>query len=202
MSKFDLFTIFPKTLCISQEPGIEVDDEFISKINGYEFSHNEGNETSVRFDILEDETFDELRDHLTRQLNHYFHDILKVPEQVGFRFVTSWLNRTESGGYHHWHNHPNSFVSGVVNFTEANTVEFSSSQTVFPGWMPDYEEVNIHNAENLKMVMQKPGSSVIFPSSLMHSVPAHHEETTRLSLSFNVMLTGPVCTRGVNTLTI
>jgi hypothetical protein len=52
------------------------------------------------------------------------------------------------------------------------------------------------------MVMQKPGSSVIFPSSLMHSVPAHHEETTRLSLSFNVMLTGPVCTRGVNTLTI
>ena len=37
MSKFDLFTIFPKTLCISQEPGIEVDDEFISKINEYEF---------------------------------------------------------------------------------------------------------------------------------------------------------------------
>ena len=104
MSKFDLFTIFPKTLCISQEPGIEVDDEFISKINEYEFSRNEGNETSVRFDVLEDETFDELRDHLTRQLNHYFHDILKVPEQVGFRFVTSWLNRTERGGYHHWHN--------------------------------------------------------------------------------------------------
>ena len=135
MSKFDLFTIFPKTLCISQEPGIEVDDEFISKINGYEFSRNEGNETSVRFDILEDETFDELRDHLTRQLNHYFHDILKVPEQVGFRFVTSWLNRTERVDIIIGIIIPIHLSLVLLTSQKVNTVEFSSSNTVFPGWI-------------------------------------------------------------------
>tara|TARA_R100000008_G_scaffold52616_2_gene31840 strand:+ start:1318 stop:1932 length:615 start_codon:yes stop_codon:yes gene_type:complete len=202
---YNVITLFPKTLAISPNPILEISKEDLDYINSLEFTNNEGNQVSSSITVLEDDYFESWHGKITSQIEYFTRDILKIPSTVGWRVTTSWVNRTRVGGYHHWHNHPNSFISGIIALTDNNRVEFASSWPIFPGWMPDYDEINIHNAENMSMTMQTAGTMCLFPSSTMHSVPRFvpaKEDDVRLSLSFNLIADGPFCTRGVNSLNI
>ena len=77
-------------------------------------NRNVGNVTSNNNYILEEPEFSELKKDVTEHINEYLKRVYK-PKYPAEAFVTqSWLNYTAKGEFHHKHEHPNSFISGVL----------------------------------------------------------------------------------------
>ena len=106
-------------------------------------------------------------------------------------FITSmWTNIMLNGGRQSLHNHVNSFVSGVVYLTDVT----GNSRTTFhrdPGGSGfDFRNQSTHtklgkfSANGWKAPVTKKGDAILFPSYLMHHVPANEGET-RMTLAFN-----------------
>ena len=75
---------------------------------------NEGNVTSANNYILNEPEFKDLKDILTKHINDYISNIYKPKYKATGYITQSWLNYTKKGEFHHIHQHPNSFVSGVL----------------------------------------------------------------------------------------
>ena len=99
-------------------------------------------------------------------------------ERLRWLMKEMWVNVLDTGGRQAMHNHANSFISGVVYLTPTHP----SSQTVFmksPGGT-DFMFKNDHpgttpgefSADKWISPAPEPGDMVLFPSYLMHAVPA------------------------------
>ena len=139
----------------------------------------------IRYNILFDWIYDclqELKDTLCFNC-----DELKV--------VQSWGNKSAIGQYHTEHNHPNSFVSGIIylNDSESGTIFnvdniwASSSYSNIRLWHP--------NSDDHKIFYQQPaiaGDMIIFPSSLNHGVGINRSDDIRYTISFNAFPSGRI----------
>jgi hypothetical protein len=115
-------------------------------------------------------------------------------EQLGWSLKEMWVNVLDTGGRQAMHNHANSFISGVVYLTTTHP----DSRTVFmksPGgtefaFRNDHAGVdtNSYNADKWISPQPEPGDVVLFPSYLMHAVPANPGER-RITLAFNAIPT-------------
>jgi hypothetical protein len=54
-----------------------------------------------------------LRDFIETKVSEYFTTVYNPKHKVNLKITQSWTNYTDKGQYHHKHEHPNSFVSGV-----------------------------------------------------------------------------------------
>lgn len=102
-----------------------------------------------------------------------------------------WVNVLETGGQQAMHNHANSFVSGIVYLTRPHP----STNTVFikplaSGFVLDNRHAGTQlgpfNADKWVMPDAAPGDMVLFPSHLLHEVPAN-AGGQRISLAFNAI---------------
>ena len=112
-------------------------------------------------------------------------------ELVSLRITQSWLNKNKPQEYHHMHNHPNSYISGVlyikclpndgINFEKQsyrNSIEFPVKETT------------VWNASGFRQPVTK-GDLILFPSWILHSVDLNEtEDVDRLSLAFNTFPEG------------
>lgn len=116
-------------------------------------------------------------------------------QRLGWSLKEMWVNVLDTGGRQAMHNHCNSFISGVVYLTPTHP----DARTVFikaPGGA-DYAFKNDHagvvtgpyNADKWISMQPDPGDVVLFPSYLMHAVPANPGER-RITLAFNAIPTG------------
>ena len=89
---------------------------------------------------------------------------------------------------HHSHNHPNSIISGVFYIdVEDDRIEFErpqSNQFVLPP-----KDYNMYNSGSWWLGVEEK-SLLLFPSTLVHSVPQIHHSKTRISLAFNTFIRG------------
>ena len=115
----------------------------------------------------------------------YFQHIKKALEFLPvFEFSNWWVNINKKGDYNQWHSHPGSELSGIWYITENyNSLEFRHPlqhvRTPLLFCMNELSEFTMNcNA----------GDLLIFPSDLVHCVKAHTEETSRISVSFNMFL--------------
>jgi len=115
-------------------------------------------------------------------------------ERLGWSLKEMWVNVMDNGGRQAMHNHANSFISGVVYLTPTHP----DSRTVFmksPGGV-DFSFKNDHagiavgpyNAEKWISPQPDPGDLVMFPSFLMHAVPAN-QGGRRMTMPFNAIPT-------------
>src|SRR5262245_37968480 len=115
-------------------------------------------------------------------------------ERIGWSLKEMWVNVLYTGGRQAMHNHANSFISGVAYLTPTHP----DARTVFikaPGGT-DYAFKNDHagvatgpyNADKWISPAPEPGDIVLFPSYLMHAVPANPGER-RISMAFNAIPT-------------
>jgi len=113
-------------------------------------------------------------------------------EALAWSVKELWVNVLEHGGMQAMHNHANSFVSGVIYLTPTHV----SAHTVFirnPG-SQGFVFSNTHaktrtgpfNADKWVAPETKPGDLVLFPSYLLHEVPAN-QGGQRISLAFNAI---------------
>lgn len=115
-------------------------------------------------------------------------------ERLPWALKEMWVNVLDPGGRQAMHNHANSFASGVIYLTPTHP----ASQTVFmkaPGGT-DFSFRNEHRGSTAnQFCAQKwigpapaPGDMVLFPSYLLHEVPANRGER-RITLAFNAIVT-------------
>jgi uncharacterized protein (TIGR02466 family) len=152
---------------------------------------NTGNTSSNNNYILNEPVMESLKKFVEEQTNVYIKKVYK-PKYHAEAYVTqSWLNWTKPGEYHHKHEHPNSFVSGVlyintdetkdkITFHKANN--YQQLQLASDTW-------DIYNSASWWFNV-KPKGIVIFPSSLTHHVEDVTANEVRVSLAFNTFIKG------------
>lgn len=156
---------------------------------------NEGNVTSTDSYILENKLLRELKKVIEAKTNNFFEKIYKPTEGVKLRITQSWVNYTSPGGYHHSHNHPNSFVSGVLYIRanpEIDLICFNRPPT--ERLVVDTVEFSDFTTGKI-LIPVKTGILALFPSSLSHNVPVTSGEEDRISLSFNTFFQGVAGTK-------
>ena len=153
-------------------------------------NRNVGNVTSNNNYILNEPEMADLNKFITKQLNEYVKRVYKpkFPAEV---FVTqSWLNWTKKGEFHHKHEHPNSFISGVFY---VNAIKNEDMIKFYKDFLPMYQinhnQPNNYNSGDVTILVET-GDLVLFPSNFQHNVPPTTSKETRISISFNTFIRG------------
>ena len=132
-----------------------------------------------------------MHDFILNCVNRVFYEIYQPKYECSLRITQSWCNYTKSDQYHHRHEHPNSFLSGVfyINADEEvdkitffNPIRYKQISFIAKEW-------NVFNSESWWIPVSS-GKLVIFPSSLSHAVEYKSGENIRTSLAFNTFPVG------------
>ena len=190
----DIVSIFPTPVGLFTYP-----EEFTKKeleyIKGLEQRPNMGNKTSLDNYVLKNSKLKNIASFIQVSVDQYFDEVYRPKEDVKLYVTQSWFNFTKPGEWHHKHEHPNSFVSGVLYINanpEKDKIYFYHSK---------YKQLNVTardwNLWNSDSWWFHAGTAqlVLFPSSLTHMVETVEEDDTRderISLSFNTFLKGYV----------
>jgi uncharacterized protein (TIGR02466 family) len=151
---------------------------------------NAGNITSANNYILNEKGMENLKDILTAHVTEYIKRIY-APKYPMVPYITqSWANYTKKNQYHHTHEHPNSFISGVlyINANEAHdkiTLHKKGYQQIKP--VPT--EWNWYNSDSWFYTV-KTGMIILFPSGTTHNVETKEGDNKRISLAFNTFFKG------------
>jgi uncharacterized protein (TIGR02466 family) len=100
-----------------------------------------------------------------------------------------WANVNPPGAPHRMHSHPNNFLSGVYYVhtqPEADTINFHDPRLQTSIIRPPVTELTAANTDQV-VVKVTPGSLLLFPAYLQHSVDPNGSREERISVSFNVM---------------
>src|SRR5690349_13600159 len=100
-----------------------------------------------------------------------------------------WANVSAPGARHGTHSHPNNYLSGVyyVRTQEgADTINFHDPRPQIAIMRPPVAELTAENADQV-VVKVTPGTLLLFPAWLLHSVDANRSAELRISLAFNLM---------------
>lgn len=163
-------------------------NEILNYIKNNNFIKNESghnNYISSNTYVLND--LSNLKNEIQKNVNHYLKNILQ--HKMDFKFVKSWLTKTEPEGYSSKHRHCNSFLSGVY-YPESGkdfNICFYKKNTF---WDVKSENFNDFNAMNYKLNISEDNFLILFPSSLKHSIDVNKSNTDRYSLAFNINPSG------------
>jgi uncharacterized protein (TIGR02466 family) len=153
---------------------------------------NAGNTTSLNNYILNEPELSGLKNIVQQHIENYISKVYK-PRYLVMPYITqSWLNWTEPGEYHHTHEHPNSFISGVLYISadvKEDKIKFHKL-----GYQQISLDTDMYDMLNSKSwwFSVKTKDIVIFPSSLTHNVEKVTSGQTRISLAFNTFLKGTI----------
>ncbi len=166
------------------------------RIDDLEFSQNYGSlteSTSQDRNILKEDRFKALGKYLESCVKDYLDNVMGY-EYERFAIVHSWVNRAPEGGYQRMHFHGNSVVSGVYYLQadpkqsaplmfeklELNTSPYLAIAT---------KKQNIFTANRIAYPSET-GICYLFASNLKHGYETPSQGGERISLAFNVMLSG------------
>ena len=110
-----------------------------------------------------------------------------------YDITTSWFTKSSEGQFSTFHNHKNSFWSGVYYYGDyddnSSNIEFSSPLAIYQQY-----ELNVRNPNAVNSILSyiKPSSKslILFPSYLTHRIGEHRSKITRHSLAFNIVPIG------------
>ena len=107
-----------------------------------------------------------------------------------FKITTSWGTKMEKNEVSNFHNHKNTFWSGVFYPEDSDgDIEFRNPCTNLTSFFIEPKEYNIYNA-NGYYVKPRKNMIIFFPSYLEHRICAHKNENPRYSLAFNMVPIG------------
>ena len=183
--------LFPTPLSFTKLPRKYTNEEvaFIQKCS-QNVTKNTGNTTSVDRYVLDEPVMADLKAFIQFYVNHFMESVEAPYNPVEAYITQSWLNYTQPGEFHHKHEHPNSYLSGVLYINadpEKDKIYFYKN-----GYKRISLPTNNYNPFNSESWWFSVGTCdlVIFPSYLTHMVEQTESKDTRISLSFNTFLKG------------
>ena len=160
----------------------------LSKINLILKSLIKNTENSISQDkfVLDDPDFSELTEFINISIKKYLEEV--YCEQTELRITESWLNKTKNGESHHYHCHPNSYISGVfyIKTTDEDKIMFHNLDHRINYYQPIINKWNEVNSQSWWLPTPQ-NSLILFRSDLYHSVPKTLTDE-RISLSFNTFM--------------
>ena len=114
-----------------------------------------------------------------------------------WQFSQTWVSHKYPGQSHEQHTHPNSVISAVLFYGSLNgetspirfhNSNFSINQNNL--MVPVFINGNFYNQNTVSEFSFNPGTLIIFPSWLPHSVPENKTRLVRKSVSMNIIPKG------------
>ena len=182
--------LFP-TPVVKFELGRDFTADELAFVDSQPTHDNMGNTTSNDRYVFKSEALAKLREFTEECISKYLNAIYAPKHSTTLRVTQSWLNYTKEGQYHHKHEHPNSFISGVLYIK----AEKEKDKIYF--YRNGYQQIrlptdnwNLFNSESWWIPVNA-GELVLFPSSLTHMVEKV-QGNERVSLAFNTFPVGYV----------
>lgn len=193
MSDSTIYPIFSSVICAKVLNG-NFDSEL--DIIKNQIFHSTEKELSERSFISEGRKLLNKTPKLKKEIKHHFekfkNDVLRY-ESTNFDLTTSWATKVEKNCFCQYHQHKNSFYSGVFYFqNDSSPIEFTNTNIDVQSIKVNQpSEWNILNSSIWKIQPQK-GLLIFFPSYLLHRITSHKSNSTRYSLAFNFMPKGKI----------
>ena len=170
--------------------GSKLTDLELKFITEQETRNNDGNTTSVNNNLFESAELAEVARFCEESLQQYFKEVYAPKHDVTPYITQSWANYTKKGQWHHKHEHPNSFISGVFYVQAQKDID----KIYF--YKNGYQQIklptdnyNLYNSDSWWLGVEI-GQLILFPSHLTHMVQTVQTDETRISISFNTFLKG------------
>ena len=183
--------IFSKPLYIKQ---LNIDTKkIVSILKKYDFYFDEVkginfSSASNSLYVLEDEKLLFLKDELLKEINLFTSDVMKYSNN--FDITTSWFTKSTPGQSSYYHNHNNCMISGVLYLqTNENCGNLSFNNYDDKRYKLQVKALNLFNSPEWN-ITPKDGLLLMFPSEVYHQIQKNNSDTTRYSLSFNLVPTG------------
>jgi len=113
-------------------------------------------------------------------------------EELRWSMKEMWVNVMETGGFQSIHAHANSFISGVIYLTKPHptsrivfTKSLGGTEFLFNNFNKS-AKVGPYNGVKWFLPEAAPGDLILFPSYLLHEVPAN-QGGQRISIAFNAI---------------
>lgn len=153
---------------------------------------NDGNGSTIEGHVFRNEQLAVLHEFCLYNVQQFVEQVYDPISEVRPYITQSWLNFIQKDEYHHLHNHPNSFLSGVLYIKADKNYDSISfvNETVYTSLQLTPKENNRFSNENVFPV--KTGDLLIFPSMIKHHVKKKLDNNLRISLSFNTFLSGEI----------
>jgi uncharacterized protein (TIGR02466 family) len=146
-----------------------------------------------RPDLFKDSAYRPLVDKVVECSKIYTED--KSWEYEGFKITGMWSNIQKTGQNFHPHTHSNNMISGVYY---AKSDKNNTADIIFSDPRPQANVLKPHNTKHfvgnsdLWYYPSIENRIILFPSWLSHYVSVNTSKEDRISVAFNVMLTGQV----------
>jgi uncharacterized protein (TIGR02466 family) len=190
IDKFDCVPLFSSPISLT---GIEENLDELHSVKNDKFltTHVESSFNSYKTKdnrILE--KFPKEKEIILQKFYEFKNSVLKT--STDFVISTSWATMIKNKGYSQYHNHKNSFYSGVLYLEDVQNgghIQFKNPMTEFGGFLTNIKEWGIFNYE-IFHVQPKKNLLILFPSYLSHKINLYSGETPRYSLAFNFVPVG------------
>jgi uncharacterized protein (TIGR02466 family) len=154
--------------------------------------------SSTDKNVLDRADFAATRGVVTREIELYAREVLRVSKNVEFYITNSWVNIYRPGESAGPHIHHNSLISGVLYLK----VSEASGALVFhrdiysiipfpPALDLDMDSFNLYNCKSWGH-KPKVNDICLFPSMVMHSADPNESSEERWCLAFNVFARGNI----------
>ena len=139
--------------------------------------------------ILNESPLAEISEYILKEVENYALNYLGYNYKE-YTFSQSWISHKYPGEEHIQHHHPNSLISGIFYYGQMDNnvphVIFHKPPFNYSTHPRETLEANEHNYKNFSL-LPLPGTLVLFPSELQHSVPKNETNIIRKSLAFNIV---------------
>jgi len=136
--------------------------------------------------------------YITTFVNECLQEVLTDLEFDVFRKLCvslMWPNKSIEGQWHHTHNHGWSFLSGIIYVSGTTGRTWFSRCSEYMGISNFQLKLNKEIANDHDLIYKKepkPGTLIIFPSTLCHSVDEVRNNEERITIGFNSFPTGEI----------
>ena len=134
-------------------------------------------------------------EHFTKCVLSFTAEILDKMSYVydGFRVTDMWSNVLKPGETHKPHTHANNLLSGVYYpYAEKTSgIIFMDPRPQASVIKPNMKEILMDNCDVYEYDSNT-NKIIVFPSWLQHFVPINNSKTDRVSIAWNIQITGKV----------
>jgi uncharacterized protein (TIGR02466 family) len=161
-----------------------------SKINNRNNQQHFGKSLHGMYSWHNQNKFKKIVNYVEERLNY-------IKEDQNYEYIERlkisilWANKSVKGQWHHTHMHPWSLLSGIMYLEgDSGRTWFARTNEYHDMFKWSLCDVQKSNPDLIYKHEYKPGTMLIFPSSIVHSVEAITTDTERYTLAFNSFADG------------
>jgi len=201
----EIYTLFSKVVYKSKLKNISKDEKdiilnLIKTSNFYDSNLEDKNsnlhsKSSSNFYFLNDTNILFLKEKILNEFYNFTKKYLNY-QNTEFKINTSWIAKSEPNQSSEWHNHNNSWYSGILyiqTFQNCGNIGFRSSENKRYNIVPNV--YNILNADQFNFIPED-NMILFFPSQLEHKIFKNNSNVIRYSIAFNILPVGKIGGQG------